>query len=391
MDQFYANRMSRLGTEGAFEVLAKARALEAQGKTIIHLEIGEPDFDTPSNIKESAFKALQDGYTHYVPAPGIRTVREAIARYAGRLRGIEVSPDEVIITAGAKPVMNFAITALVDVGDEVIYPNPGYPIYESLINFVGGIPVPLPYLEENQFKPDLSLLKRLINPKTKMLIMNTPHNPTGATHAMEELKEIADLVRGKGIWVMTDEIYNRIAYDMSIPTPSICSLSGMKDQSIIIDGFSKIYAMTGWRLGFGVAPKDLVAKMTTLSINTYSHATAFVQMAGIEALEGPQTESENMVTEFKRRREFFVKALNEIPGVRCVPPDGAFYVFPSFRGFGLNSQELASRLLNEAGVAGLSGTAFGSYGEGHIRFSFANSLENITLAVEKIKDFLNKL
>lgn len=391
MDPIYAKRMSSLGTEGAFEVLAKARALEAQGKTVIHLEIGEPDFDTPSNVKAAAFKALQEGYTHYVPAPGIRTVRESIAKYAGKLRGIEVSPDEVIITAGAKPVMNFAITALVEPGDEVIYPNPGYPIYESLINFVGGIPVPLPYLEENNFKPDLSLLKKLITPKTKMLILNTPHNPTGATMTLDELREVADLVRGKNIWVMPDEIYNRIAYDMEVPTPSICSLPGMKEQCIIIDGFSKIYAMTGWRLGFGIAPKDLIAKMTTLSINSYSHATAFVQMAGIEALEGPQTDSENMVAEFKRRREFFVKALNEIPGVRCIAPQGAFYVFPSFKGFGMSSQELASRLLNEAGVAGLSGTAFGSYGEGHLRFSFANSLENIGIAVEKIKEFLSKL
>ncbi|MBT9165168.1 MAG: Aspartate aminotransferase [candidate division WS2 bacterium] len=391
MDFLFAKRMSNLGTEGAFEVLARARALEAQGKQVIHLEIGEPDFDTPANIKEAAYKAMLDGYTHYVPAPGIKEAREAIARYTGGLRGVEVLPEEIIITAGAKPVMYFAITALVEEGEEVIYPNPGYPIYESIINFVGAKSIPLPYLEESNFKPDLDLLKKLITPKTRMLIINTPHNPTGATMSMEELEEIANLVRGKNIWVMADEIYNRIAYGIPTPTPSIFSLPGMKDQTIIIDGFSKIYAMTGWRLGFGVAPKDVIAKMSTLSLNTYSHATAFVQMAGIEAIQGPQEGPAKMVEEFAIRREHFVKALNDIPGVKCVAPQGAFYVFPSFRGYNISSQELATRLLNEAGVAGLTGTAFGIYGQGHLRFSFANSLDNIKIAVEKIGDFLKNL
>lgn len=391
MDFLFAKRMSNLGTEGAFEVLARARALEAQGKQVIHLEIGEPDFDTPANIKEAAYKAMLNGFTHYVPAPGLIQARQAIASYAGRLRGVEVLPEEIIITAGAKPVMNFAITALVEEGEEVIYPNPGYPIYESIINFVGAKPVPLPYLEENNFKPDLDLLKRLITPKTKMLIINTPHNPTGATMSMEELEVIANLVRGKNIWIMVDEIYNRIAYDIPTPTPSIYSLPGMKEQTIIIDGYSKIYAMTGWRLGFGVAPKDVIAKMSTLSINTYSHATAFVQIAGIEAIQGPQEEPAKMVEEFAKRREYFVKALNNIPGVKCVAPQGAFYVFPSFKGYNISSQELANRLLNEAGVAGLTGTAFGIYGQGHLRFSFANSIDNIQIAINKIEDFLKKI
>jgi aspartate/methionine/tyrosine aminotransferase len=382
-----AQRMSRLGTETAFEVLAKARALEAQGKNIIHLEIGEPDFDTPINIRTAAKKAIDDGFTHYGPAAGLPAAREAIASYVASTRGIPVSPDEVVITPGGKPIMYFVITAVVDEGDEVIYPNPGFPIYESAIEFVGGKAVPLPLREEKEFGFDVEDLARLITPKTRMLILNTPQNPTGGVLRESEIRKIADLAKAHNLIVLSDEIYGRIMYDGEKHF-SIASLPGMKERTVILDGYSKTYAMTGWRLGYGVMPADLAKLVAKLQVNVTSCTSSLTQMAGIEALMGPQHDVEAMVAEFKRRRDLIVDGLNAIPGIRCLKPHGAFYVFPNITGTGMNSRELAEFLLNEGGVACLSGTAFGKYGEGFLRFSYANSIPNIEKALERISKAL---
>jgi aspartate/methionine/tyrosine aminotransferase len=379
--------MSRLGTETAFEVLAKARALEAQGKNIIHLEIGEPDFDTPINIRTAAKKAIDDGFTHYGPAAGLPAAREAIASYVASTRGIPVSPDEVVITPGGKPIMYFVITAVVDEGDEVIYPNPGFPIYESAIEFVGGKAVPLPLREEKEFGFDVEDLARLITPKTRMLILNTPQNPTGGVLRESEIRKIADLAKAHNLIVLSDEIYGRIMYDGEKHF-SIASLPGMKERTVILDGYSKTYAMTGWRLGYGVMPADLAKLVAKLQVNVTSCTSSLTQMAGIEALMGPQHDVEAMVAEFKRRRDLIVDGLNAIPGIRCLKPHGAFYVFPNITGTGMNSRELAEFLLNEGGVACLSGTAFGKYGEGFLRFSYANSIPNIEKALERISKAL---
>jgi len=390
MISIFADRMASLGTETAFEVLARAKALERQGKEIIHLEIGEPDFDTPKNIKEAAVKALYAGYTHYVPAAGIPELREAIAEYISKTRKIPVDPEEVVVTPGAKPIMFFAILACVDRGEEVLYPNPGFPIYESMINFVGAKPVPIPLLEENDFRLDHEYVKEKITKKTKMIILNSPENPTGGVLTKEDLKVIADCITKRDdVIVLSDEIYSRIIYEGT--HESIASLPGMKEKTIILDGFSKTYAMTGWRLGYGVMRKDIAEKITQLMVNSNSCTCAFVQMAGVEALKGPQDSVEKMVAEFRKRREVIVEGLNNIKGITCKKPKGAFYVFPNIKGVGKKSKEFSDYLLNEAGVAVLPGTSFGKYGEGYLRISFANSVENIKKAIDRIGKAVEKL
>jgi aspartate/methionine/tyrosine aminotransferase len=390
MSSILADRMAVLGTETAFEVLARAKALERQGKNIIHLEIGEPDFDTPQNIKEAAVKALYAGYTHYVPAAGIPELREAIAEYISKTREIQVDPEEVVVTPGAKPIIFFTILACVNPGEEVLYPNPGFPIYESVIKFVGAKPVPIPLKEENDFRIDHEYVKEKITEKTKMIILNSPENPTGGVLTRDDLKLIADCIAERDdLIVLSDEIYSRIIYEGS--HESIASLPGMKEKTVILDGFSKTYAMTGWRLGYGVMRKDLAEKITQLMINSNSCTCAFIQMAGIEALKGPQDSVDRMVAEFRKRREIIVEGLNRIKGVTCKKPKGAFYVFPNITGTGMRSKELSDYLLNEVGVAVLPGTSFGRYGEGYLRISFANSAENIKEALRRIEAALEKL
>jgi aspartate aminotransferase len=389
-ENLLAARMARLGTETAFLVLARAKALEAQGKEIIHLEIGEPDFDTPANIIEAGVNALRSGYTHYTPAPGLPEVRETIACYASRQKGIAFTPEEVVITPGGKPIMFYTIMALVNPGDEVIYPNPGFPIYESVINYVGGKAVPVPLREENDFRLDVDELATLISPRTKLLIINSPANPTGGVLTGEDIARIADLVRGKNIIVLADEIYDRIVYDDSKPI-SIASMPGMKDWTIILDGFSKTYAMTGWRLGYGLMHRELADRIAQLMVNSNSCTAAFVQKAGQEALTGPQEATAAMVNEFKKRRDLIVDGLNAIPGISCKRPRGSFYVFPNITGLGYSSQEMEAILMEKAGVAALSGTAFGRYGEGYLRFSYANSMDNIARALEKIASLVKTI
>ncbi|HET6273546.1 MAG TPA: pyridoxal phosphate-dependent aminotransferase [Bacteroidota bacterium] len=385
-----AKRMKTLGTETAFEVLVKAKALEAQGKHIVHLEIGEPDFDTPANIKGAAKKALDAGFTHYGPAPGLPDLRKAIADFMTKSRGVEFSPNQVVVTPGAKPIMFFAILACVDEGDEVIYPNPGFPIYESVINFVGATAVSLPLKEEKEFRFGIEDLRKLVTSRTRMLILNTPQNPTGGILTREDLKKIAELAVERDLIVLSDEIYSRILYD-GFQHTSITEFPGMVERTIILDGFSKTFAMTGWRLGFGVMPESLVPFVSQLQINSNSCTSSFTQMAGVEALIGQQKDVGVMVQEFKRRRDVIVDGLNAIPGFRCHRPLGAFYVFPNTAGTGKTSRFLADYLLNEAGVACLSGTAFGRFGEGFLRFSYANSVENIQLALERIRKAIQHL
>lgn len=384
-----AARMSRLGTETAFEVLVKARALEAQGREIIHLEIGEPDFDTPSNIVKAGIKALREGQTHYTPAAGIPQLREAIAEEISTTRGIEINPDQVVVTPGAKPIMFFTILALCEKGDEVIYPNPGFPIYESMINFVGATLVPVPLLMEKDFRFDIEQFKGLVSPKTKMIIVNSPHNPTGGMLTREDLEVIAEVAVENDVMVLSDEIYNRTLYEGEFA--SITQFPGMVERTIILDGFSKTYAMTGWRLGYGVMPEWLAAQVTNLMVNSNSCTAAFSQWAGVEALKGPQDESRKMVEAFRQRRDVIVDGLNQIPGFRCLKPKGAFYVFPNIEGTGKGSREMQDFLLNEAGVAALAGTSFGKYGEGFVRFSYANSVENIQKALEWIGEAVTRL
>ena len=385
----FADRMKALETETAFEVLAKAKALEKQGKSIVHLEIGEPDFDTPKNIKDAAAKALSAGYTHYTPSAGMLELRQVVAEYISKTRKLDVKPEEVVITPGGKPVMFFGILALVNQGDEVLYPNPGFPVYESVIKFVGAKPIPIPLKEENEFTLDPEYVKKKITKKTKMIILNSPENPTGGVIPREQLKVIADCLEDRDdVFVLSDEIYSRIIYEDK--PESISQFPGMKEKTIILDGFSKSYAMTGWRLGYGVMRMDLAAKMAQLMTNSNSCTNTFVQFAGIEALKGPQTEPEKMVAEFKKRREVIVDGLNGIKGITCKKPHGAFYVFPNITETGMDSRKLADHLLYNAGVAVLSGTSFGQYGEGYLRLSFANSVENIKKALIKIEKSLKK-
>lgn len=389
-DMHVARRMKTLGTETAFEVLVKAKALEAQGKHIVHLEIGEPDFDTPENIKIAAKKAIDHGFTHYGPAPGLPDLRKTIARHMSEQTGTSFTENNVVVTPGGKPIMFFVILACVDEGDEVIYPNPGFPIYESVINFIGAQPVALPLREEREFRIDVKELASLITPKTRMLILNTPQNPTGGILTHDDLRAIAELAVKHDLIVLSDEIYSRILYDNFTHT-SIAKFPGMIERTIILDGFSKTFAMTGWRLGFGVMPEQLARLVAQLQINSNSCTASFTQMAGVEALTGQQQDVANMVKEFKRRRDAIVDGLNSIPGFRCPKPLGAFYVFPNITGTGKSSRFLADYLLNEAGVACLSGTAFGALGEGYLRFSYANSIENINLALERIETAVTRM
>lgn len=384
-----ATSMSRLGTETAFEVLVKAKALEAQGKHVIHLEIGEPDFDTPKNIRDSAKKALDEGWTHYGPAPGLPDLRDAVAKYIGRTRAIDVHPDEVVVTPGGKPIIFFPILALINPGDEVIYPNPGFPIYESMINFVGGKAVPLKISEDKDFVLDLNELKEKISKKTKLIIINSPANPTGGVFSKKDVEEIAEIVRPYNCYIMSDEIYSRIMYGHE--HYSISSVPGMKERTIILDGFSKTYAMTGWRAGYGVMNKDLAGMVAKLQTNSNSCTNSFVQRACVEALTGSQTAVDEMVAEFQKRRDFIVDGLNKIKGFSCKKPLGAFYVFPNITKTGMDSKKLADYLLNEAGVAALSGTAFGAFGQGYMRFSYANSIENIGMALDRISKALENV
>jgi aspartate aminotransferase len=384
-----AERMSRLGTESAFEVLARARALERQGKEIIHLEIGEPDFDTPAHIRDAAKRALDSGATHYGPAAGLPELREAIAKDVGATRNIPVSPEEIVVTPGAKPIMYFVITALVNPGDEVIYPNPGFPIYESVINFVGGVPVPIPLREETGFGFDLELFERRASARTKLIIINSPQNPTGGVLEPDQLGRIAEIARRYRIPVLADEIYKSFLYEGEFA--SITRFPGMEGLVIILDGFSKAYAMTGWRLGYGVMPASLAEHVTRLMVNSNSCTASFTQLAGIAALQGDQTPVAHMVAEFKRRRDLIVDGLGGLPGVSCRSPRGAFYVFPNIKGLGRRSSEVAEILLNEAGVAALGGTAFGEYGEGYLRLSYANSEANLRAALERMRPVCARL
>jgi len=387
MSDVFAPRMKALETETGFEVMAKAKVLEKQGKEIVHLEIGEPDFDTPRNIKEAAMKALYAGYTHYAPSSGLPEVKQVIAEHVSKTRRLDVKPEEIVVTPGAKPVMFFSLLALVGPGDEVMYPNPGFPAYEALIKFVEAKPVPIPLKEENGFSFDPEYVKEKISKKTRMIILNSPENPTGGIIPRKDLKVIADCLEDRDdIFVLSDEIYSRIVYE---GTPeSISQFPGMKEKTIILDGFSKTYAMTGWRLGYGAMRKDLAAKMAQLMTNSNSCTNAFVQLAGVEALKGPQTELERMVAEFRRRREVIVEGLNKIKCLTCTKPHGAFYAFPNVTSTGLNSRKLADDLLQKAGVAVLPGTSFGQYGEGYLRLSFANSVENIKKALDRIEKYL---
>ncbi len=382
-----ANRMNNLGTETAFEVLAKARKLEAEGKSIIHLEIGEPDFPTPANICEAAIRSIQAGDTHYTPSAGIPEVRTSIANYIKRTRGIEVSPDEVVMTPGAKPIMFYVILALINEGDEVIYPNPGFPIYESMINFVGGKAVPLQLKEEKNFSFDIEDLKKLISPKTKLVIINTPQNPTGGILTETDIRAIADVLKDRpDIYILSDEIYSRLIFQGE--HFSITQIPGFKDRTIILDGFSKTYAMTGWRAGYGVMNTELAPLIAKLMTNSNSCTNTMVQKACIEAYEGPQDSVDQMREEFMARRDIIVDGLNSIKGFSCIVPLGAFYAFPNITATGYSSKELSDHLLYKGGVASLSGTAFGAFGEGYLRFSYANSRENIKEAIRRIKEVI---
>jgi aspartate aminotransferase len=379
-----ARCMERLGTETAFEVLARARALEAKGRDVVHLEIGEPDFGTPENIIDAAVAALHQGKTHYTPSAGIPELRATIAEEVARTRGIAVTPEEVVVTPGGKPIMFFALLALVEAGDEVIYPNPGFPIYESMIDFVGAKAVPLQLREGNGFCFDVDELRGKVSKRTRLIIINSPQNPTGSVLCRKDVEAIAEIALQNDAVVLSDEIYSRMVY--SGEHVSIASFPGMKERTIILDGFSKTYAMTGWRLGYVVMPAELAAHIGRLMTNSNSCTSTFTQYAGLEALRGPQDRAQAMVAEFKERRDVVVEGLNQIPGIRCLKPEGAFYAFPNIAGTGMKSKPFADYLLEQAGVAVLSGTSFGKYGEGYIRISYANSLGNLRKALARIGD-----
>ena len=384
-----SSRQDRLGTETAFETLAKAKKLEALGKNIVHLEIGEPDFDSPSYVISAAKKALDNGFTHYGPSAGQPELREAIAIHQGEFNGYDISPDKVIVTPGGKPVMFFSILALIEEGDEVIYPNPGFPIYESMINYAGGVPVPMKLEESKNFNANVEDLKNLITNKTKMIIVNSPNNPCGSVTAVEDLEKIAKLAIENDIVVLSDEIYKEMYYEGE--HYSISRFEGMKERTIILDGFSKSYAMTGWRLGYGIFPEFMIEAITKLMTNSVSCTSVFSQMAAIEAIKGPRDFTLNMMQEFRKRREIVFNGLNSIDGINCKLPLGAFYAFPNISGTGLSSEEFANRALNDYGVALLSGTAFGQHGDGYIRISFANSEDNLSKAIDKLSKMISDL
>jgi aspartate/methionine/tyrosine aminotransferase len=384
-----ADSLSRLGTETAFSVLARARELERQGREIVHLEIGEPDFDTPAHIKEAAAAALRAGETHYCPTAGIAVLREEAARYLSRTRDIDVDPGRVLVANGAKPFLFFTVLATCNPGDEVVYPDPGFPIYESAIRWVGATPVPLPLEEERDFAFDLADLESRLGPRTKLVILNSPQNPTGGALSAEETESAAALLADSGAWVLSDEVYSRMVYDGEFA--SVASYPGMLERTVVLDGFSKTYAMTGWRCGYAAVPEPLVDPLVRFFVNSTSCVPPFVQLAGVAALTGPQDEPEAMVAEFRARRELVVSGLNELPGVTCRVPRGAFYAFPNVSGVPLETEELADRLLQEAGVAVLAGSAFGRQGTDNLRISYANSRENLALAIERIGGFLESL
>jgi len=383
-----AQRMSRLGTETAFEVLAKARALEAKGRDIVHLEIGEPDFDTPANIVDAAVDALHKGFTHYGPSAGLPDLRKVIADEVAATRHTTVSPDEVVVVPGGKPIIFFTLMALVQEGDEVIYPNPGFPIYESMIHFLGAKPVPIPLREEREFRLDTAELKSLITDRTRLIILNSPQNPTGGVMTRKDIEEMAAILADRDIMVLSDEIYSRLIFEGE--HHSLFSYDDLRDRIILLDGFSKTYAMTGWRMGYGVMRVDLAQQIARLMTNSNSCTASFTQKAGIEAICGPQASVTVMNDEFKKRRDYFAERINRIKGFRCLVPKGAFYMFPNITATGWKSKPLADALLDEAGVAALSGTSFGAYGEGYLRFSIANSLENIAKALDRVESWAAK-
>ncbi|XOV93182.1 MAG: pyridoxal phosphate-dependent aminotransferase [Bacteroidota bacterium] len=379
----FSDRVGRLSSETAFSVLARAKYLESQGKEVIHLEIGQPDFDTPQNIKDAAIRALQEGKTGYCPTPGINELREAIARETAQTRNVKVDPEQVVITPGAKPIMFFTILALVNEGDEVMYPNPGFPIYESLLHFVKAKAIPYPLREEKGFSFDIEEFRSLVTNKTKLIILNSPQNPTGGILPIEDLEAVAKISAERNIAVLSDEIYRRLIYDQ--PFHSIASVGDMMDRTIILDGFSKTFAMTGWRLGYGVMNVDLAKKIELLQVNSNSCAPTFTQYGGIEALEEDQTAIDEMVAAFRKRREVIVAGLNQIDGLSCITPQGAFYAFPNVKKLNIQPQKLADLLLDQYGVALLNGSSFGQYGTGYLRLSYANSIENINKALDKIQ------
>ena len=384
----FAERMERLGTEGAFEVLARARRLEAEGTHIVHLEIGEPDFATPDNITEAAVAAMHAGYTHYTPAGGIMEVRESVAGFVTRRLGVDVAPAEVVLVPGSKNILHFVLLACIEPGDEVIYPDPGYPIYASLINFVGGVPVPVRLREERGFRMDLDELAALVTPRTRLLILNSPQNPTGGVLTRQDIEFIARLAADRDLLVISDEIYSQIIYGAE--HVSVLSQPGMKERTVLMDGMSKAYAMCGWRLGYGVAPRELTARMEALMINTSSCAAAFTQLAAVEALESPESDVavQRMVDKFRARRDLVVEGLNAMPGVRCQAPQGAFYAFPNIEETGLDERELADDLLEKVGVALLPGTAFGAAGAGFLRLAYTQSEEDLRTGLERMGNHL---
>jgi aspartate/methionine/tyrosine aminotransferase len=379
--------MSRLGTETAFDCLCRAKALECR-MDVVHLEIGEPDFDTPVHIRDAAKQAIDQGFTHYGPSAGLPELRAAIAEYAGKLRGVRFRDEQVVVAPGGKPVLAFAIMALVEEGDEVIYPNPGYPIYESMIEYMGGRAVPIHLRESHDFRLDAEELARLVNPRTKLIIINSPQNPTGGVLTREDLRLISETALKHDVWVLADEIYSEMLYEGRFE--SISQFPDIHSRLIILDGFSKTFAMTGWRIGYGIMPKEMADKLARIQTNTNSCTATFTQRACLQALLGPHEPVEKMVTEFKRRRDFIVEGLNAIPGFRCARPLGAFYAFPNIEGTGVDCKVLADRLLEEQGVACLAGTCFGKYGDGFLRFSYANSVENIGKALAKVQQLLKK-
>jgi len=385
----FAKRIFRLKSEGAFEMLVKAQELESQGRDIIHLEIGQPDFDTPVNIKNAGKKAIDEGYTKYTSPQGLLKLREEIAKLVSETRHIHVSPDEIVVTPGAKPIIFFSILACVNEGEEVLYPNPGFPTYESVINFVNAKPIPIPLLEEKNFTVDIDFLKKAMNPNVKMIILNSPHNPTGGVLTQKDLKIISEMALEYDVIVLSDEIYSEIVYNNEFY--SISSFPDMKKNTIILDGFSKFHSMTGWRLGYGVMPSELARHITKLMVNSNSCAAAFTQMAGIEAIRGPQNEQKARVEKFRKRRDIIVEGLNKIKGFSCRTPKGAFYAFPNIKNLEIPSQELANYILEKAGVACLPGSCFGEFGEGYLRFSYANSVENIKRALDRIQDAIDRL
>jgi aspartate aminotransferase len=384
-----ARRMSRLGTETAFEVLNRARALERQGKSVIHLEIGEPDFDTPANVVEAGIDALRKGWTHYGPSAGLPDLRQALAEYVSQTRSVKVSSEEVVVVPGGKPIIFFTILALVDEGDEVIYPDPGFPIYQSMINYVGGKAVPIPLREDRDFSLDVNELSRLINDRTRLIILNSPHNPTGGVLERRDIEQVASAIGDRNIMVLSDEIYSRLLFDGARHF-SIMSVPGMQERTILLDGFSKTYAMTGWRMGYGVMRPDLAAHITRLMTNSNSCTASFTQVAGIEAIRGDQSSVDHMREQFQARRDVVVAGLNKIKGFSCRMPKGAFYAFPNITQTGWKSKPLADALLEQAGVAALAGNSFGDHGEGYLRFSVANSLENLNEALNRIDQWTKK-